>query len=250
MDSSKTLIVIPARYASSRFPGKPLVDILGKSMIRRVYEQCSLLQGCEVIVATDDARIQEHVSGFGGKVEMTSGTHLSGTDRVGEVAARYPRFNYIINVQGDEPLIDPQQIALVEQQLEGGAEVATLIKLLEDPKILHSPNVVKAVWSLKKEVLYFSRSIIPYVRNYNESQKYYQHLGIYGFQREVLLKLVELPTSLLEKSEGLEQLRWLSNGFRIRAELSKWGSMAVDIPADLEKIIAHLKKLEDNAVGN
>lgn len=246
MISNKVLIVLPARFSSTRFPGKPLADILGKSMIRRVYEGCSGAEGCDVVVATDDQRIYDHVRTFGGRVEMTSDKHPSGTDRVGEVAAKNPGYDFIINVQGDEPLIEPEQILLVKRQLEEGAGIATLIRPLYEPAHIGSPHVVKAVWGKKKQVLYFSRSLMPFVRNPQEDHVFYQHLGIYGFRREVLLELIALAPSRLEQTEGLEQLRWLENGYEIRAEVSEKGGMAVDTPVDLEKVIGYLKNLEDS----
>lgn len=246
MISANVLIVIPARYESSRFPGKPLVDILGKSMIQRVYEGCVQVKGCDVVVATDDERIVAEVQRFGGEVELTSSAHPSGTDRVGEVAARQANYDFIINVQGDEPLIDPRQILLIKKQLEDDASIATLLRPVYDPIEVQSPHLVKAVRGVKDQILYFSRSLVPFVRNFDETHVFYQHLGIYGFKRDILLELVKLPPSRLEQTEGLEQLRWLEHGYEIKAAITEKSTRAVDTPEDLEKIITYLKNLEDS----
>ncbi len=230
--------VIPARYASTRFPGKPLADILGKSMIRRVVEQ---VQKCRqlsrVIVATDDQKIATHVEGFGGEVIMTSPDHESGTERMGEVAQTLTA-DYFINIQGDEPLIDPAQIDQVAQLLLEGADIATLIFPQEELEKVRNPNSVKVVVNESLNGLYFSRSVIPYVReDQGNPFSYWQHIGIYGFSRETLLAVVALPKHPLEEAEKLEQLRWLGNGYPIQCGISSQPGHSVDSPEDLEAII-------------
>lgn len=230
--------VIPARYASTRFPGKPLADILGKSMIQRVVEQvkkCTKLT--QVLVATDDQRIADHVLGFGGKVIMTRPDHESGTERMGEVAQPL-KADYFINIQGDEPLIDPAQIDQVAQLLLEGADIATLIFPQADMEKVRNPNSVKVVVDEHLNGLYFSRSVIPHVRDQQANPfSYWQHIGIYGFSRETLLKVVALPKHPLEQAEKLEQLRWLGNRFPIQCGISTKPGHSVDSPEDLEAII-------------
>lgn len=230
--------VIPARYASTRFPGKPLVDILGKSMIQRVVEQVQkCTQLTSVIVATDDQRIVDHVMAFGGEVIMTSPDHESGTERMGEVAQTLEA-DYFINIQGDEPLIDPAQIDQVAELLQQGADIATLIFPQEDIEKVRNPNSVKVAVNEDLQGLYFSRSVIPYVREVSsEPFSYWQHIGIYGFSRKVLLDVVTLPMHPLEEAERLEQLRWLANGFPIQCGISSQPGHSVDSPEDLEAII-------------
>lgn len=235
--------IIPARYASTRFPGKPLVDIGGKTMIQRVYEQakkCGAL--ADVFVATDDARIFDHVLSFGGKVVMTAATHPSGTDRCAEVAAKHPEYHTIINIQGDEPFIDPEQISLVAGCFDTpGTQLATLIKKIESTDELYNMATPKVIINSQSEAIYFSRSAIPHVRG-EEPQTwlyhntYYKHIGIYGYRSDVLQQVTQLPVSSLEKAESLEQLRWIENGYRIKVALTDKESHAVDVPEDLEKL--------------
>ncbi|MEO0896008.1 MAG: 3-deoxy-manno-octulosonate cytidylyltransferase [Bacteroidota bacterium] len=233
---NKVAIVIPARYESSRFPGKPLVEIKGKSMIQRVYERCCLVENAEVWVATDDQRIFESVQSFGGRVKMTSTSHRTGTSRVAEVAAGLRDVKWIINVQGDEPFISPTQIQAVIEVLAKGAEIATLLRAEKDMKHMASEHVVKAVRGRNGRALYFSRSLIPFVRNTSSQHTWYQHVGMYGFLRSTLLELMELPPTILEETESLEQLGWLSHGYSIMTALTDEESIGVDIPADLEEI--------------
>lgn len=236
--------VIPARYASSRFPGKPLAMIHGKSMIERVYAQCKKTEMLDsVVVATDDERIYAHVKSFGGEVLMTQDSHNSGTERMAEVANMLPHFSQYINIQGDEPFIVPQQITqLCEMMQRPEVEIATLIKRICEIKELKNPNIVKAVIDNQGNALYFSRSPIPFVRNepfedWLSHAPFYQHIGIYGFQKNVLLTIPKLPSSPLEKIESLEQLGWLSNGYKIKAALTDFESIAIDTPEDLQKVI-------------
>lgn len=244
MDTDKTLAVIPARYASTRFPGKPLVDIGGKSMIRRVYEQAQKAELVdEVIVATDDARILDHVLDFGGKARMTSDQHRSGTDRCAEIAAAHPEFGCVINIQGDEPFIDPREIDEVVQPLVEKTEVVitTLAKKLSDDSVLFDPNVVKVVFDREHRALYFSRSTIPYLRDvpkesWLEQADFYKHVGIYGFRRQVLLEVAQLNPGILERNESLEQLRWLEAGYAIHVGITQWESIGIDRPEDLSKV--------------
>jgi 3-deoxy-manno-octulosonate cytidylyltransferase (CMP-KDO synthetase) len=234
--------IIPARYASSRFPGKPLVNLNGKSMIQRVYEQCKKCTDLdEVIVATDDQRIYDAVIEFGGKVEMTDQNHPSGTDRCLEVANRQENPEIIINIQGDEPLIDPAEISKLVQVLKNQkqADIATLIKKLPSEG-LENANRVKAVVSKSGRALYFSRSLIPFGRDHNPEQKYYQHIGIYGYKMDALKTIAALEASNLEKTEGLEQLRWLENDLSIYTEESNFESLPIDTPEDVAGVLDRL----------
>ena len=239
----KTLGIIPARYASTRFPGKPLVDIAGKSMIQRVYEQAKkCAQLSEVIVATDDDRIFEHVLGFGGKAVMTFPTHQSGTDRCAEVAEKYPEYDIIINIQGDEPYIDPEQIStLIGCFEDAGTQIATLIKKVSNEQELHNTNSPKVIINKNSEAIYFSRSPLPYIRgqepqNWLQHFIYFKHIGIYGYRVDVLKQITKLPVSPLEKAESLEQLRWIENGYKIKVAETEIETVAIDTPEDLKKL--------------
>ena len=241
----KTLGVIPARYASTRFPGKPLVDIRGKSMIQRVYEQAKKTTSIKrVIVATDDKRIFDHVRTFGGEVMMTSTEHRSGTDRCAEIAAQMTDFEIVINIQGDEPFIQPQQIDLTVSPLlkNKKAQIATLAKKITDLKMLRDPNIVKVVCNLNRQALYFSRNPIPYVRNESpenwlETGQFYKHIGLYAFKSSVLQEVAQLEPSSLEKLESLEQLRWLENGYQIDISFTSQETIGIDRPEDLKQIL-------------
>ncbi|HTI58023.1 3-deoxy-manno-octulosonate cytidylyltransferase [Mucilaginibacter sp.] len=239
----KILGIIPARYASTRFPGKPLVDIAGKSMIQRVYEQskkCHLLT--DVIVATDDERIYYHVTGFGGKAVMTSTEHQSGTDRCAEVAGKYPEFDIIINIQGDEPYINPEQISNVALCFDNAdTQIATLVKKIQTEQELFNPNSPKVILNKNSEAIYFSRSPLPHIRGHEQADwlnhfAYYKHTGIYGYRADVLQQITKLPISSLEKAESLEQLRWVENGYRIKVAKTELETHAIDTPEDLEKL--------------
>lgn len=236
--------IIPARYGSTRFPGKPLVSIMGKSMIQRVYEQACLSSSLdEVIIATDDERIVAHVNDFGGKVVMTSSDHASGTDRCAEVAGLYAlKSTHIINIQGDEPFIDPAQIDLlvnVMQRPEVG--IGTLVKAISDEQSIRDPNTVKAVLDAKGRAIYFSRSPIPYRRNQAASITYYKHIGIYGYTRNTLLAISKLPAGQLEVAESLEQLRWIEAGFPIMTGITDKETVSIDSPSDLERVEKMMK---------
>ena len=243
----KVLGIIPARYASTRFPGKPLVDINGKSMIQRVYEQakkCAALS--EVFVATDNERIFNHVQQFGGKAIITADTHQSGTDRCAEVAQKHPEYNVIINIQGDEPFIDPEQIAKVISCFsDTDTQLATLIKKINTTEELYNFSSPKVIVNKLSEAIYFSRAAIPHVRG-EEPQRwlyhntYYKHIGIYGYRADILQQVTLLPVSSLEKAECLEQLRWIENGYRIKVAETDLETHAVDTPEDLEKLLKGL----------
>lgn len=235
--------IIPARYASTRFPAKALASIGGLSMIRRVYEQASQSSRlAQVVVATDDPRIFEHVQGFGGRVVMTSSNHQSGTDRCFE-ALQYLDgvYDYVINIQGDEPFIQPTQINRLASVLHGDTQLATLVKIIEDEETLFNPNTPKVLLSRSRNVLYFSRQTIPYLRGVAETDwlnhhTFYKHIGIYAYRTDVLAKITQLPVSALEKAEALEQLRWLENGFSIQAVITPDDSHGIDTPEDLERV--------------
>ena len=241
----KILGIIPARYGSTRFPGKPLIDINGKSMIQRVFEQaknCTSLN--EVVVATDDQRIFDHVKSFNGNVEMTSDKHESGTDRCAEVMEKLDeKYNVVINIQGDEPYIDPTQITqLCECFNDEITDIATLIKKIETTEDLFNENKVKVVKSSADFAIYFSRNPIPFVKgevkeNWLKVNTYFKHIGIYGYRAEVLQNITQMPLSILEKAEGLEQLRWLENGLFIKVAETQLEAIAIDSPEDLKKVI-------------
>jgi len=238
-----TLGIIPARYASTRFPGKPLVDIYGKTMIQRVYEQSIKTKGlAKVVVATDDERIVEEVTNFGGEYVMTANTHQSGTDRCAEVAEKMPEYDIIINIQGDEPYISPAQIELLNTCFtDKNTQLATLIKEIYTDDELFNVNIPKVVINTRQEALYFSRQTIPFIRNtekenWLKAHQFYKHIGIYGYRRDVLLALTKLKPSRLELSESLEQLRWLENGFTIKTKVTHLETIAIDTPEDLKKI--------------
>jgi len=239
----KVLGIIPARYASTRFPGKPLVDIAGKSMIQRVYEQArKCINLSEVVVATDDMRIYDHVIGFGGMPVMTSSDHQSGTDRCAEVALKHPEYDTIINIQGDEPYIDPEQISkLISCFNEEGTQIATLIKKMHSVGELLNFNSPKVIINKRAEAIYFSRTALPHVRGQEPKEwlshfTYFKHIGIYGYQADILQQITKLPTSSLEKAESLEQLRWIENGYKIKVAETELETYAIDTPEDLEKL--------------
>ncbi|MEM1326944.1 MAG: 3-deoxy-manno-octulosonate cytidylyltransferase [Bacteroidota bacterium] len=238
----KVLAIIPARYASTRFPGKPLAMIGEMSMIERVCRQVHQSEIVNhLIVATDDERILNHVTKMGFSAEMTSTTHQSGTDRCAEVAKRHPDYDVIINVQGDEPFIAPNQLSLVVQPLlTQSALISTLATPIQNAESVHSPHVVKVVRDSQYHALYFSRAPIPFFRDHapeiwHEQHTYLQHLGLYAFRRATLLAITELPVGQLEQVEKLEQLRWLEAGYSIAVELTEERSFGIDTPGDLVK---------------
>ncbi|MFH0894237.1 MAG: 3-deoxy-manno-octulosonate cytidylyltransferase [Bacteroidota bacterium] len=240
----KKIGIIPARYASSRFPGKPLADICGKPMIQHVYEQ-SLKAGLDVLaVATDDKRIAECVTGFGGLAVMTSPLHNSGTERCFEAShalSSVQEEDIIINIQGDEPFIDPAQILLTASIFtDPEVEIATLVKKITSVDELHDANVVKAITDRFGFAIFFSRLPIPFCRdaeneNWLEFHLYLKHIGLYAYRASILKDLVKLGPSPLEQAEKLEQLRWIENGFKIKTALTDSQSISIDTPADLER---------------
>lgn len=245
--------IIPARYASSRFPGKPLVNISGRSMIQRVYEQalkCPALN--EVVVATDDQRIFDHVTTFG-KAIMTSPDHQSGTDRCEEALKllnycnKYAENDIVVNIQGDEPLIDPGQIRQVISGFsDPGRQIISLKKEIRSETDLQNPNVVKVVCDRSGNALYFSRSPIPFVRGESPGamppKASYKHLGMYGYRIRTLREIVALPAGKLEQLESLEQLRWLEYGYNVFLETTELENVSIDTPEDLKKIPANPDK--------
>jgi len=230
--------IIPSRYASSRFPGKPLTDIGGKPMIQRVYEQCLQAKHLdEVLVATDDERIVRVVEDFGGRVLMTRSDHRNGTERCAEVASMTDA-DYYVNIQGDEPFIHPGQIDTLCTLLDGKTQLGTLVKEVEDPSQLHNTSIMKVVLNKRQEALYFSRSCIPFVRDHDpgdwlESHIFYRHIGIYAYRKDVLQEITLLSPGLLEKAENLEQLRWLENGYTIQTAITEYESLGIDKPEDV-----------------
>lgn len=242
----KVLGIIPARYHSSRFPGKPLVIIRDKPMIQHVYEQAKNAgQLDEVIVATDDSRIEKSVNDFGGNVMMTSTIHSSGTERCAEVLKKLKDsgnlFDVVINIQGDEPFIDPEQINLVASSFKTrNIQIATLSKKINDEMELFDPNVVKVVSDINGNAIYFSRQTIPFIRgqksnDWKQLSTHFKHIGIYGYQSTILEEIVVLKQSSLEKAESLEQLRWIENGYTIKVKETDIESFGVDVPEDLSK---------------
>jgi len=239
----KIIGIIPSRYESTRFPGKPLIQISGKSMIRRVYEQASkstLLN--DVVVATDDQRIVEEVKSFGGKYVLTASNHQSGTDRCAEVIAKLPEFDTVINIQGDEPFIAPEQIDLIAQCFEDSqVQLATLIKTITSKEELFNKNIPKVILNSSGEAIYFSRQTIPYLRNVDQDDwldayPFYKHIGIYGYTTKTLLAITKLQPSGLELAENLEQLRWLENGYKIKTKITEFETLAIDTPEDLKRL--------------
>lgn len=237
--------IIPARFGSTRFPGKPLADIDGKTMIQRVYEQCvKCTRLSRVVIATDDERIFNHVVEFGGHAIMSSPQHQSGTDRCAEIIAHDETIQWdaVINIQGDEPYIHPEQIDLLCSCFDqADTRIATLIKKITSTDELFNHNNVKVVVNKRGEAIYFSRSPIPYNRNFPEQDwlkysTYYKHIGIYGYRSDVLLEISRLSKTNLEITESLEQLRWIENGYVIKAEVTSLESIAIDTPDDLLKI--------------
>jgi 3-deoxy-manno-octulosonate cytidylyltransferase (CMP-KDO synthetase) len=237
--------IVPARFASTRFPGKPLVDIDGKSMIQRVYEQCAKSSRLSsTLIATDDERILSHVKEFGGEAVLTSPQHQSGTDRCAEVMEKLgpEKWDAVINIQGDEPYIHPEQIDLLCSTFDDPeTRLSTLVKKITSTDELFNHNNVKVILNKRKEAIYFSRSPVPYNRNFPEQEwlkysTYYKHIGIYGYRTSSLFEVSRLAKTNLEITESLEQLRWIENGYVIRAEITSLESIAIDTPEDLLRI--------------
>lgn len=245
----KFIAIIPARYASTRFPGKPLAMLGGKRVIQRVYEQVAGVLD-DAVVATDDERIYEAVKAFGGKVEMTSTEHRSGTDRCWEAYCKQGgTYDVVVNVQGDEPFIRATQLEALKRCFEHPAtDIATLVKPFTEADglaALENPNSPKVVLDGASQAIYFSRSVIPYLRNHPREEwlahhTFYKHIGIYAFRTEVLKAVTALPQSTLERMESLEQLRWLENGYKIGVGITDIETIGIDTPEDLEKAEAFL----------
>lgn len=243
----KTLGIVPARYASTRFPGKPLVMIGSKTMIERVYEQAG--KALETVyVATDNALIEEAVIGFGGNVVRTSEKHQSGTDRCNEALEIIEkktgtRFDVVINIQGDEPFIDPSQIeSIVMPFNKPEVQIATLIKKFRDNEDVFNPNIPKVVLDISQNAIYFSRTPVPFIRGANKVEwkthfNFLKHIGMYAYRSEVLKEISKLPQSNLEIAESLEQLRWIENGFKIKAVETFHDTISIDTPEDLQEVI-------------
>jgi 3-deoxy-manno-octulosonate cytidylyltransferase (CMP-KDO synthetase) len=237
--------IIPARYASSRFPGKPLVLIGNKPMIQRVYEQAGKILSM-VYVATDDKRIYDSVLSFGGRAIMTSELHQSGTDRCAEAVIKINEetggnVDIVINIQGDEPFIKPEQISSLMNCFDDeSVELATLVRKVEPGDDIFNPNQPKVILNTKGDAIYFSRAAIPYIRDFEktvwtDNHVYYKHIGLYAYRAETLRKITLLPRSPLEISECLEQNRWIENGYTIRTAVTQWESIGIDTPEDLKK---------------
>ncbi len=239
----KVLGVIPARYGSSRFPGKPLIDLKGKSMIQRVYEgakQCTLFE--EVVVATDDQRIFDSVHMFGGNAMMTSQSHPSGTDRCAEVAKTYPQMDVVVNIQGDEPLVDFRQLEqLIKAFDDRETQIATLGNKSVSMDDLLNPNRIKIVVNKAAEAIYFSRSPIPNFHHAKQdplsSYPYLRHIGLYAYRSTILSELTALEPTALEQTESLEQLRWLYHGYAIKVVETTIETPNIDVPEDVEKVL-------------
>jgi 3-deoxy-manno-octulosonate cytidylyltransferase (CMP-KDO synthetase) len=239
--------IIPARWASTRFPGKPLVKIGDKTMIQRVYEQSSKVLN-HVVVATDDQRVVDEVNNFKGQVVMTGEHHKSGTDRCAEAIKIYEietglKFDVVINVQGDEPFIQPEQILDIIRCFDKPeTQIATLIKKITSVDALLNPNNPKVILNKNSEAIYFSRSIIPYVMNFPEVEwlskyTFYEHLGLYGYKKEILEQITKLEPSILEISESLEQNRWIENGYKIKVAETAYENISIDTIDDLNAIL-------------
>lgn len=239
----KFLGIIPARFGSSRLEGKPLKDICGHKMIEWVYKRAKLASLDEVIVATDDERILKEVESFGGKAILTDKKHTNGTSRIAEIAEKLTEYEVIINIQGDEPLIKPEMIdSLINSFKEDKTiDMSTLKHRLDTQEEIENPNYVKVVTDKKGYALYFSRSVIPYPREFN-IHHYYKHIGIYGYKRDFVIKYAKMEITPLEKSESLEQLRALENGYKIKVIETPYKILGVDTQEELDKVINYIKE--------
>lgn len=249
---SSTVGIIPARYLSTRFPGKPLVDIGGKSMICRVYEQCIKSKALQTVyVATDDERIYKEVTSKGGKAIMTDSMAFNGTVRCFDAYERIKEmdgeFDYLINIQGDEPFIQPEQIAELSGLIKSSdCPIATLVKEITDPQDLTDSNIIKVVVDNDSRALYFSRQAIPFVQGADKNNwlgkfNYLKHIGIYAFNTQAISDIKEMKPTFLEKAESLEQLRWLGNGLKIAIGVTQYQTISIDTPSDLEKAILYVQ---------
>jgi 3-deoxy-manno-octulosonate cytidylyltransferase (CMP-KDO synthetase) len=239
----KVAAIIPARFASTRFPGKPLVDLGGKPMIQRTYERVKAVKGFDrIIIATDDQRIFDAAQGFNAEVMMTSSEHLTGTDRCAEVLRRLgEEVDYVVNIQGDEPFIEPAQLEEVAAGFSSGAPILTLIKKITDSETLFNVNTPKVVCDEEGNALYFSRQTIPFLRgveptDWLNKHTFFKHIGLYAYRADILPGLSALKPTSLELAESLEQLRWIQNGIQIKAMETQFETIGIDSPEDLEKI--------------
>ncbi|MBQ7450079.1 3-deoxy-manno-octulosonate cytidylyltransferase [bacterium] len=232
----KTVIIIPARYASTRLNAKPLIKVGGKPVIQWVYEQAKTVTAAdEVIVATDNQEIFDTVKSFGGEVEMTSAEHKSGTDRIAEVISRHPEYDLIVNLQGDEPLISTQNITTAIELLKNDsqADIATLVKIVKDKDEIENPNLVKCIFDKNNYAIYFSRNKLPYERTDYEDN-FYGHIGLYCYTKNALLTMTKLPQANIEKAESLEQLRAIYNGLKIKVAVVESNAIGIDTKEDLQ----------------
>ncbi len=236
----KILGIIPARYGSTRLPGKPILEIKGKPMIQWVYENASKSKSLDdLVIATDDQRIATLVESFDGKVEITTEDHLNGTSRCAELAAKRD-CDYVINIQGDEPFVDPNQIDELASILDGDQEIGTLVNAIDSLNVLQSPSTAKVILDKDSNAMYFSRQPIPFLRDLSidqwlENHTYWQHVGMYAYRKDILLDLATLPSSSLEIAESLEQLRWLENGYKITCKETHHKPFGIDTQEDLDK---------------
>lgn len=238
----KILGIIPARWASSRFPQKVLADIGGKSMVQRVYEQAKRAKKLDrVIIATDHPKIRQHITAFGGEVSMTLANHPSGTDRCREALDQQAdTYDYVVNIQGDEPFVQPEAIDELASLLDRQTQLGTLVSKIHDASVLSNPNMMKVIFNTRHEAIYFSRAAIPYVRDVSPEQwlqqhTFYKHVHLYAYRADVLREITELEVSSLERAESLEQLRWIENGYKIKIGITQYESLSVDTPGDLER---------------
>ena len=239
----KTVIIIPARYSSTRLNAKPLIKVSGKPIIQWVYEQAKTVQAADdVIVATDNQEIFDTCKNFGGKVEMTSVDHKSGTDRIAEVISRHGEYDLIVNLQGDEPLISTQNITTAINLLkeDKNADISTLVKVIEDKKEVENPNLVKCIFDKNNYAIYFSRNKLPYERKDYEGD-FYGHIGLYCYTKTALLKMTKLPQAEIEKAESLEQLRAIYNGMKIKVAVVESNAIGIDTKEDLEAFEEYVK---------
>ncbi|MFC2123317.1 3-deoxy-manno-octulosonate cytidylyltransferase [Bacteroidota bacterium] len=240
----KILGVIPSRYASTRFPGKPLVDILGQPMVWRVYEQ-AVKAKCfqKIIVATDDQRIYKAIEEREGNVVMTSDSHKNGTERCVEAMVKAGEdFDYVVNIQGDEPFIQPEPLGELCELLDGEVHLATLVSKITDQKSLINPGVMKVIFNNSQDAIYFSRQAIPFIRDsdkdhWHKAFTFYKHVCIYAYRSDILPKVASLEMTPLEKAESLEQLRWIEHGYKIKAGITNYDSISIDTPEDLERAL-------------
>lgn len=241
----KTIIIIPARYSSTRLNAKPLIKVGGKPVIQWVYEQAKKVKAADdVIVATDNQEIFDTVKTFGGKVEMTSIDHKSGTDRIAEVISRHDEYDLVLNLQGDEPLISTENITTAINLLKEDktADISTLVKVIKDKNEIENPNLVKCIFDKNNYAIYFSRNKLPYERKEYEGD-FYGHIGLYCYRKNALLKMTKLPQALIEKAESLEQLRAIYNGMKIKVALVESNAIGIDTKEDLKAFEDYVKNI-------